>query len=304
MDDFPFSEAWLETVAHEKHAINGVLSLGRSDRSSLHLNDASVSRRHAVLHRQPDGEFWLVDLGSVNGTYLNEARIAQPVRLRDGDRITLGSQVFVFRQAEAPPHSTLLSTQATRLDLRAARVWLLLADIVGFTPLSRELAPDRLAEAVGGWFLACQSIIERSNGAIYKYLGDGFLASWNDGAASPPRIAVVVKALVESEIQPRFRFVVHRGSIMKGGSPMPGEEGLMGPVVNFTFRMETLAAELRVPVLFSEEAHEGLSSAPAEFAAGETLAEGIRGQILILCARVPGSCRKAGRVASCAPDAG
>ena len=259
MDDFSFSEAWLETVAHEKHAINGVLSLGRSEKSSLHLTDASVSRRHAVLHRQPDGEFWLVDLGSVNGTYLNEGRISQPVRLRDGDRITLGSQVFVFRQAETPPLSTLLGTQATRLDLRAERVWLLMADIEGFTPLSQKLAPDRLAELVGGWFLACQSIVERSNGSIYKYLGDGFLASWNDSAASPPRIATVVKALAEAAIEPPFRFVVHRGSIMKGGCPMPGEEGLMGPVVNFIFRMETLAAELRVPVLFSEEAHEGLS---------------------------------------------
>jgi class 3 adenylate cyclase len=260
MDDFPPSDAWLETAAHEKHPIAGALSLGRAESNSLHLTDAGVSRRHAVLHRQPDGEFWLVDLGSVNGTYLNGLRIFQPVKLRDGDCIAVAGHAFVFRQTGPPQAPAQAASPTTRLDLRAASVWLLLADIENFTPLSCALPPDRLAVLLGSWFLACQKIVEEQHGRIYKYLGDGFLAYWIDDEASTARVAAAARAFATVVSDPRFRFVIHRGSISMGGCPVPGEEVLLGSVVNFVFRMERLAAQLRMPVLLSEEANGRLAA--------------------------------------------
>lgn len=259
MANFPQSDAWLETTGLEKYPIVGALSLGRSENNSLHLTDAGVSRRHAVLHRQPDGEFWLVDLGSVNGTYLNALRIFQPVKLHDGDCIAVAGNAFVFRQTGLPHLPSQTASATTRLDLRTEPVWLLLADIESFTPLSCTLPPDRLAVLLGGWFLACQKIIEERHGRIYKYLGDGFLAYWIDNEASTARVAAAARALAAIVGDPRFRFVIHRGSISMGGCPMPGEEVLLGSVVNFVFRMEKLAAQLRVPVLLSEEANGKLS---------------------------------------------
>jgi len=255
MDNPSPSEAWLETATHEKHPIVGALSLGRAENNSLCLPDASVSRRHAVLHRQPDGEFWLVDLGSVNGTYLNALRIFQPVKLHDGDLIALAGHAFVFRQTGPAHVPTQAVAPTTRLDLRNEPMWLLLADIENFTPLSCALPPDRLAVLLGGWFLACQKIVEENHGRIYKYLGDGFLAYWIDNEASTARVAAAARALATLAGDPRFRFVIHRGSISMGGCPLPGEEVLLGSVVNFVFRMERLAAQLRVPVLLSEEAN-------------------------------------------------
>jgi hypothetical protein len=68
--------------------------LGRSRECDVRLADANVSRRHAEV-RHEDDEFWIVDLGSTNGTELNGNRV-QRARLADGDRITLGSTDIGF----------------------------------------------------------------------------------------------------------------------------------------------------------------------------------------------------------------
>jgi FhaA, N-terminal domain/FHA domain len=63
--------------------------LGRSRECDVRLADSNVSRRHAELRRE-DGAYWIVDLGSTNGTELNGKRVER-ARLSDGDRITLGA---------------------------------------------------------------------------------------------------------------------------------------------------------------------------------------------------------------------
>lgn len=251
--------AWPETAAQEKIPVEGTLSLGRSEKNSVQLPEVGVSRRHALIHCQHDGEFWLVDLGSVNGTSLNARRIFQPVKLRPADRIGMAEHRLVFRQ-NMPPAERLSSVSASTVpDFSTESRWLLVADLAGFTPLSQTLPPDRLAVLVGGWFLACQKIVEEHDGGIDKYLGDGFFASWPDDGASAVRIGAAARALAVL-VGPRFRFVIHRGMVAKRQSLMPGDDGSMGPAVNFVFRMEKLAGQLGVPVLFSAEAHAKLSA--------------------------------------------
>ena len=68
--------------------------LGRSS-ESLPLTDRSVSRRHAEL--TPDGDtWWLRDLQSANGTWINGRRVEERVGLRSGDEITCGETVLRF----------------------------------------------------------------------------------------------------------------------------------------------------------------------------------------------------------------
>jgi hypothetical protein len=68
--------------------------LGRSRTTDVHVADVNVSRRHAEI-RQEGATYWIVDLGSTNGTLLNGKRIERE-RLQDGDTITLGSSDVVF----------------------------------------------------------------------------------------------------------------------------------------------------------------------------------------------------------------
>jgi pSer/pThr/pTyr-binding forkhead associated (FHA) protein len=72
--------------------------LGRSRECDVRLTDANVSRRHAEV-RHEDDEFWIVDLGSTNGTELNGKRIER-ARLADGDTITLGATEVGFSRPQ------------------------------------------------------------------------------------------------------------------------------------------------------------------------------------------------------------
>src|SRR5439155_23350332 len=70
-----------------------------SDANRIVLESRKVSRQHALIHLQNIGEFWLIDFGSSNGTFLNKRRIHQPAQLSDVDQITIGEQTFKFRQS-------------------------------------------------------------------------------------------------------------------------------------------------------------------------------------------------------------
>ncbi len=81
-------------VSHELD--RPLLTLGRSRDCDIPIDDPSVSRRHAELHRDSDG-FTLVDLGSTNGTQVNGRKIDR-VPLQNGDRITLGQTELRFER--------------------------------------------------------------------------------------------------------------------------------------------------------------------------------------------------------------
>lgn len=76
-----------------------VTTLGRHPESDVFLDDVTVSRRHAEVHRG-DAEILLVDTGSLNGTYLNRERI-ESTQLRSGDEVQIGKFKLVFLAEEA-----------------------------------------------------------------------------------------------------------------------------------------------------------------------------------------------------------
>ena len=75
--------------------------LGRSRDCDLILPDVLLSRRHAELVRAEHG--WLLrDLGSLNGTRLNGARLEKDVLLQDGDVVEVADWSLAYRDAEIP----------------------------------------------------------------------------------------------------------------------------------------------------------------------------------------------------------
>jgi adenylate cyclase len=253
----PEEGAWLEAADGRCHPIKGSCSLGRIAANTIPLDSPKVSRRHALIHLQNIGELWLIDFGSSNGTFLNKRRIHHPVRLSDGDQITIGDQVFKFRQplAISDAHKTAVMTRTLR-EIENVPCWLLVADIRGFTPLSREMQSEDLDLLLGGWIFACKEMIENHHGIINKYLGDGFLAYCPETGTTPQEIADVIYALKELQRKewPQFRFVVHFGPVAIGGIASMGEESLMGGEVNLIFRLEKLAGSLGELCCLSEAA--------------------------------------------------
>jgi hypothetical protein len=70
--------------------------IGRLEGSDVQIADPGASRRHAEVRRDGD-DYILVDLGSTNGTLVNEAPVSERT-LEDGDRITIGRTVLEFRR--------------------------------------------------------------------------------------------------------------------------------------------------------------------------------------------------------------
>jgi adenylate cyclase len=277
----PDEGAWLEAVDGRRHPIRGSCSLGRTSANAIVLDSPKVSRRHALIHLQNIGELWLIDFGSSNGTFLNKRRIHHPIRLGDGDHITIGDQVFTFRQPVAV--SQEYKTEAMQRTLREIEkipCWLLVTDIRDFTPLSRHMETEDLDVLLGAWIFDCKQIIENQNGIINKYLGDGFLAYWPAHVTSSEQMMAVISALKELQRKgsPQFRLVVHFGPVAIGGVASMGEESLMGGDVNLIFRLERLAGLLGELCCVSETAQENLRGLATARPLGEFELKGFEGK--------------------------
>ncbi len=73
------------------------VGIGRSRKNNqVVLDDATVSRQHAKIKLEDDN-FYLYDLGSANGTFVNDEQIREPRKLKDGDVIKFGEMELIFK---------------------------------------------------------------------------------------------------------------------------------------------------------------------------------------------------------------
>jgi hypothetical protein len=81
------------------------ITIGRDLDNDVVLTDGAVSKRHAIVRLLSAGALELTDLGSRNGTWVDEQRATGPVQLPAGGRFRLGSDVFVIGQGSSivPP---------------------------------------------------------------------------------------------------------------------------------------------------------------------------------------------------------
>ena len=85
---------------------SGMVMIGRGPLNDIVLEEAGVSRQHAGIRGDSEG-FWIADLGSRNGTFVNGDRVgAEPRQLRNFDRIELGG-------TNTPVHWVFMESQAT-----------------------------------------------------------------------------------------------------------------------------------------------------------------------------------------------
>ncbi len=83
------------------------VAIGRAPSCDIVLEgDQLASRRHALLRSRSDG-YTVVDLGSSNGTYINDLEIREAVLLHEGDRISIGGHELIYSTSPASPHASL-----------------------------------------------------------------------------------------------------------------------------------------------------------------------------------------------------
>jgi pSer/pThr/pTyr-binding forkhead associated (FHA) protein len=109
-DEFPFPHDELEAdqalllVKRGSNAGSTFLieqdstSVGRETRSDVFLDDVTVSRKHAVIERRRENAFFVRDVGSLNGTYVNGEQVDE-TKLATGDEVQIGKFKLMFFSA-------------------------------------------------------------------------------------------------------------------------------------------------------------------------------------------------------------
>ena len=85
----------LDFDVQEFYDLNNETTIGRSRDNIIQILDKYISSEHLKIVMD-EGEYFLEDQGSVNGTYLNSTRIEDVAKLKNGDRIGFGQVEFLF----------------------------------------------------------------------------------------------------------------------------------------------------------------------------------------------------------------
>ena len=77
--------------------LDGSTTIGRGVECELRLDDTYVSQQHARIFDR-GGNWYVEDLGSTNGTFVNEQKLAAPAMLQPGDKVRVGQTIMELRR--------------------------------------------------------------------------------------------------------------------------------------------------------------------------------------------------------------
>ncbi len=249
--------------------------LGRSPDATIRLQDTGVSRQHATIRR--DGNlFWVSDLGSANGSFVNDVAVTTARALRHGDRIQLGTCLFTFEtddgdvDQQSSGGANMLHTVA--LPVKSVIATLLVGDLRNFTNISAQLGAEEVAAMLREWYAQCEQVLKSRGAIIDKFIGDGVFAYWaGDSAEVRMQATEAARILsgpeasdspVRRQLKEQKGLEVHCHIGLNIGSVALGAMGrgvntAVGEAVNVTFRIESLTRKLQVPVLAGSSFLEG-----------------------------------------------
>ena len=258
-------------------------TIGRNEDNNFVLSDRWISRHHAMLQCTESGEFYLIDLGSRNGSFVNGRRVSIPVTLRDSDRLTFGETELSFycpsnKEPEPDPDDPDSEDFTATAALYVRRlISVMVVDIRNFTVLTRQLDEKVLSEVIGTWFRHVGNIIRDHGSWVDKYIGDAVMAVWfhSSEKASNEEVLRIVRSLdalyqATEDINKRYPlpFPLRIGAGVNTGHAMVGNTGsgdrpdytALGDTVNAAFRLESATKEIGRDIALGETTAQYLSA--------------------------------------------
>jgi adenylate cyclase len=236
-----------------------------------------------MIQRMEHGDYYLIDMGSRNGSLVNERRVGTPVALRDGDRLKVGSAEIIFCNPSAARPASVPANDngaATICDLRRCLVSVLVIDMRGFAVLSQQIDNALLCQMMGSWFGEADRIMRKHGSTAEKYLGDAVMAVWEHSAKGREseeilNILLALAEFVEFTEALGARFAIpgglHVGAGLNTGSATVGNTGASqvtdytahGECVNAAFRLESATKSLQTDLCLGKATSDFLRSWPA-----------------------------------------
>src|SRR5579863_4925301 len=247
-----------------------VCRLGRDDANDLVLDLASVSRNHALVYSLDAGIYYINDLNSFNGTFVNGSRVSAPTILKDGDAITLGTCELRFRQQQAPRPAPIRNLNPTSVLMAPKLITVLVADIRGFTVLAQRLDPETLPKITGTLFREAGKVLHNRGAWGQKYIGDAVMAVCLHAESAEREIVNVMSALaslaeIAASLQGQFNLEqpIRIGVGLSSGVAALGNQGsaaapdftALGDTVNRAFRLESATKEVGWDVALGEDTY-------------------------------------------------
>ncbi len=253
-----------------------VCRIGRGAQNTIVLADNQVSRNHAMVQCMETGEYYLTDLGSRNGTFINQRRATTPVILRAGDHITIGGQEFTFHGGRQAEQATRMEAGETVVDFAQRLITVLVADIRDFTGLSRRLPEDKLSEVISAFMRESGTVLSSKGAWAQKYIGDAVMAIWLHRAdePEPQDILAVFEALshlfeIAGRMQQQFGLDapirigagINTGAACVGnmGSEAAADYTALSDAVNLSFRLESATKEIGCDLALGPASHDFLA---------------------------------------------
>jgi adenylate cyclase len=254
--------------------------IGRNDDNDVVISDDLVSRYHALLQHTEAGEYYLMDMGSRNGSFVNGARVSFPVSLKDGDKISLGDYQITFHwpgaaeQAAAP--KAPVSGSATVALFTTRKTSVLVVDVRDFTKLTQRIDQSLLCNLIGTWFREGGQLMQEQGSWAQKYIGDALMSVWvhRKREQEAQEIWGILKACVDlvqvtATLQSRFEldFPIRIGMGINTGEATLGNTGsgrlndytALGDTVNAAFRFESATKDIGMDVIIGQDTFQCLS---------------------------------------------
>ncbi|NQT93868.1 MAG: adenylate/guanylate cyclase domain-containing protein [Lentisphaerae bacterium] len=269
---------------HE-HPCSRLVMIGRHEANHLVLaEDLKASRNHALVRCLGDGQYYVMDVGSANGTFVNGKRVFVPCALTDGDKIEIGNHILVFRHEAGPvvplPTETNIGANATLTTLgrTVQTLTVLVADIRDYTRLSQQISPELLAAVLGRWFRAAGDVVEKNGGTVDKFIGDAMMARWlspEEGTGVSVAAAMKTAQDLDATLQEvnagntdlpqplKIGVGINSGAAVLANVGVRGSRDYtaLGDAVNVAFRLEKETKTLKSDVVVGSDACEHLPKA-------------------------------------------
>ena len=227
--------------------------IGRDSATDIVVNDPKVSRQHAVIRMDENG-FWITDLGSRNGTFLNGTRIEGEARkLTTGDRIELGGMAtyWVFMESQE-------TIEAARLT---STVTVMFTDIIDSTKIADRLGDLRARELLRVHDQMIRRQTTYYGGTEVKSMGDGFMLTFTSAHQGVSCAVAMQQHLAEhNQKSPASPIWVRIG--LSVGEPVREEKDLFGHSVDLAAR---ICAEAQGGQVLVSEVIPALVGGTAEF---------------------------------------